>query len=150
MKLQTLSLQQGTFMHWVRLIQNDQTIIEIDPQEHLSLDERLELAFAYNQLPEILNLLGELLPELEDHKETTNIRKKLQFILDEINYDANIEQQEEKTLPITLGLIKATCGWGAYCDVTGGNHWALNEWSVDDTEIFNVKESHAKTLGIIK
>ncbi len=57
---------------------------------------------------------------------------------------------EEETIPVTLGLIKATCGWMRFCDVTGGNHYMLNEWSVEDSEIFKVKESHAKKLGFIK
>jgi hypothetical protein len=61
-----------------------------------------------------------------------------------------IEVEEEETIPITLGLIKNTCGWSEYCDVTGGNHYMLKEWNVEDTEIFHVKKSHAKQLGFIK
>lgn len=57
---------------------------------------------------------------------------------------------EEVTIPITYGLIKNTCGWGRYCDVTNGNHWAANEFSIDDNEIFHVKLSHAKELGFVK
>lgn len=57
---------------------------------------------------------------------------------------------DEKTLPITLGMIKATCGWSKFCDVTDSNHYMLNEFSVSDNEIFHVKYSHAKELGLIK
>lgn len=57
-----------------------------------------------------------------------------------------IEVEEEETIPITLN----TCGWSEYCDVTGGNHYMLKEWNVEDTEIFHVKKSHAKQLGFIK
>ena len=56
---------------------------------------------------------------------------------------------EEKEIPITLGHIKASCGWSRYCDITGKNHYMLNEWSVEDTEIFRTKESHAKELNLI-
>jgi len=54
---------------------------------------------------------------------------------------------EEKTVPITLGCIKITCGWEKFCDVTGGNHWMIAEWTVSDSEIFHVKISDAKKLG---
>jgi hypothetical protein len=66
--------------------------------------------------------------------------------------DPNYEEvkEEEKEIPITLGMIRASCGWSRYCDVTGGNHYMLKEWSVDDNEIFRTKESHARKLGFIK
>ena len=57
---------------------------------------------------------------------------------------------EEKTIPVTLGFIRATCGWSKYCDITEGNHYMLNEWSVEDTEVFHITRSQAQTLGIIK
>jgi hypothetical protein len=60
-----------------------------------------------------------------------------------------INDTEESTIPITLGHIKATCGWTDYCNVTGSNHYMLKEWDVEDREIFDVKESHAKELGLI-
>ena len=59
-------------------------------------------------------------------------------------------EEIQKTIPVTLATIKATCGWSEYCDVTGSNHYMLNEFSVDDTEIFYVKESHAKQLNLMK
>ena len=59
------------------------------------------------------------------------------------------DEPEEPTLPITLGLIKAKCGWSAFCDTTDRNPYTFNEWTVEDNEIFNVKESHAKKLGFI-
>ncbi len=149
MKLQELSLRQGLYSEWVRLVKNGHTIVDIDPDNHFELDERLELAFAYNQLPSIIELLGELLPIIEDHEESRVLREKLEVIVDEINYAPEIKNKEEKTIPITLWQIKATCGWSKYCDITGGNHYALKEWSVSDSEVYNVKESHAKQLGII-
>ncbi len=69
---------------------------------------------------------------------------------DEYIYSLSKVMEEEKTIPVTLGLIKATCGWMKFCDVTGSNHYMLNEWSVEDTEVFKIKESHAKELGFIK
>ncbi len=57
---------------------------------------------------------------------------------------------EEKTVPITLGMIKMTCGWSRYCDVVkGANPYMLKEWNVEDTEIFDVKISDAKELDLI-
>ena len=57
---------------------------------------------------------------------------------------------EEKTVPITLGMIKMTCGWSRYCDVvTSANPYMLNEWSVEDSEIFDVKITDAKELDLI-
>lgn len=34
----------------------------------------------------------------------------------------------EEKVPITYGTIKNTCGWSKWCDVTNGNHYAINEW----------------------
>lgn len=73
------------------------------------------------------------------------------FDLEEFIYkikNPNIEEEEE-TIPITLGQIKATCGWSRYSDITGANPYMLNEWDPNDREIFDVKISHAKKLNII-
>ena len=67
-----------------------------------------------------------------------------QFIQD--NFSA--KEIKEETIPVTLFTIKNGCGWSEYCDVTGGNHYMLKEHSVPDSEIFNVKLSHAKKLGL--
>lgn len=57
----------------------------------------------------------------------------------------------EDTIPISYALIKRTVGWSAFCDVTGSNHYAVNEWGdYPDNELFHIKESHAKELGFIK
>ena len=57
---------------------------------------------------------------------------------------------EEREFPVRFWMIQQNCGWGNYCDVTGANHYMLNEFSVDDDEIFMTKESHARQLGLIK
>jgi hypothetical protein len=60
------------------------------------------------------------------------------------------EKEEEKTIPITYGLIKATCGWSKWCDVTGGNHYTINEWGdYPLNEVFYITESEAKELNFI-
>lgn len=61
----------------------------------------------------------------------------------------NPKPVESETVPITLGQIKAYCGWSRFCDITGGNHYMLNEWTVSDREIFDVKKSHAEELRLI-
>jgi len=66
----------------------------------------------------------------------------------EIKFTIDVEEEKEETVPVTLSTIKRKCGWNRYCDVTGGNHYMLNEHSVEDTEIFQVKVSHANELGL--
>jgi hypothetical protein len=76
----------------------------------------------------------------------------MQGELDEDEYIDSIKPKMiiEKEIPITLGMIKATCGWYRYCEITGSNEWMLREWSVEDSEIFYTKKSHAVKLGLIK
>lgn len=76
-------------------------------------------------------------------------------IVDEISwlfdYPTTIDtEEEEETLPITYGLIKTKVGWSRFCDVTGKNHYAINEWGdYPMTEVFDIPLSQAKTLGFI-
>jgi len=59
-------------------------------------------------------------------------------------------QEKEETVPVTFYAIKTKCGWSEYCDVTGGNHYAINEgYNPNDRCIFDVKISHARELGLI-
>lgn len=37
----------------------------------------------------------------------------------------------------------------SYCDVTGSNHYMMNEWMVSERENFDIKISHAKKLVFI-
>lgn len=61
------------------------------------------------------------------------------------------EVEEEKDIPVTFFQIKNNIGWSEWCDVTGGNHYALNEgYSPSDSEIFYCTRSQAIKLGIIK
>ena len=71
--------------------------------------------------------------------------------LDEDEYIESLKPQPtEKTIPITYGLIKATCGWSKWCDVTDGNHYAINEWGeFEPGETFYITESQAKQLNFI-
>lgn len=60
------------------------------------------------------------------------------------------KKEKEKEIPITYGLIKATCGWSKFCDVTNGNHYAINECGdYKDREVFYITESQAKQLNFI-
>jgi hypothetical protein len=72
--------------------------------------------------------------------------------LDENEYIESLKEtvEEEKTIPITYGLIKATCGWCKWCDVTGGNHYAINEFGdYEDREVFYITKTQAKQLNFI-
>lgn len=76
----------------------------------------------------------------------------LQEAMNEDEYIESLKPQptEEKTIPITYGLIKATCGWSKWCDVTGGNHYAISGWGdFKDREVFYITESQAKQLNFI-
>lgn len=64
--------------------------------------------------------------------------------------DAETFEVEVETVPITYGQIKRTIGWSRFCDVTGGNHYSINEWGeYQDREIFDVEVEHAEILGFI-
>lgn len=99
-------------------------------------------------------------------KEYTKKHLKLQSIL--ANYDCEFgdcitdeicelfghkltpNYEEEENIPILFYTIKNKIGWGKWCDVTGGNHYALNEgYSPSDNEVFYCTESQAKKLDII-
>lgn len=80
---------------------------------------------------------------------STDDVKVLETELLEVVLDKS-EEREENEIPITYGLIKATCGWSKFCDVTGKNHYAINEWGhYPDNEIFRIPESQAKKLNFI-
>lgn len=69
---------------------------------------------------------------------------------DFINIFTKPVQEKEETVPVTFYAIKNKCGWSRYCDVTGGNHYAINEgYDPDDREIFDIEISHARELGLI-
>lgn len=73
--------------------------------------------------------------------------------LDEDEYieSLNPQAKEEKNIPVTFFQIKNNIGWSEWCDVTGGNHYALNEgYSPSDSEVFYCTKSQAIKLGIIK
>lgn len=56
----------------------------------------------------------------------------------------------EKTIPISYGVIKASFGWSRFCEVTGGNPYAINEgYDPDDRELFDVTLKQARLLGIV-
>lgn len=63
---------------------------------------------------------------------------------------ADIEIEEEKEIPITYGLIKASCGWSKFAETTDRNVYAINEFGdYEVNEIFYITESQAKQLKFI-
>lgn len=59
-------------------------------------------------------------------------------------------EEEEKTIPITYGLIKATCGWSKFAETCNKNVWAINEWGdFESNEVFYITETQAKQLKFI-
>ena len=61
-----------------------------------------------------------------------------------------IAEAQEKEIPITYGLIKATCGWSKFAEVCDRNVWAIKEFGdFEDREVFYITESQAKQLNFI-
>ncbi len=69
-------------------------------------------------------------------------------ILNTFGFD-KAEPIKEDTIPVTYGMIKNSCGWSEFCDVTGNNHYAVKEFGMSDREIFEVKMTDAKKLKLI-
>ena len=60
------------------------------------------------------------------------------------------EKEEEKEIPITYGLIKATCGWSEFAEKTDRNVYVINEFGdYEANEVFYITESQAKQLKFI-
>lgn len=59
------------------------------------------------------------------------------------------EKEEEKTIPLSYGVIKVTCGWSKFCDVTGNNHYAINEFGdFEEKHNFYVSKTQLSQLGL--
>ena len=71
--------------------------------------------------------------------------------LDEDEYIKSLteEPQTEEKVTITYSLIKATVGWSRFCDITGFNHYAINEFGEPSPrETFDiVKAEYDKLWG---
>lgn len=88
--------------------------------------------------------LDEVLSCLDDDMLWKNLSDENKKMIDKM-------MDDDKTVPITYYQIREQVGWSQYCDVTGGNHYALNEgYSPADHEVFHVKKKHARELGLIK
>ena len=59
------------------------------------------------------------------------------------------DEVEEVKLSFPLWLIREKCGWSKWCDVTGNNHYMLNEYSVHNDTTFYCTRSQAEKLGLI-
>jgi hypothetical protein len=58
---------------------------------------------------------------------------------------------EEKEIPITYGLIKATCGWSEFAKITNRNVYPIKEFGdYEAKEVFYITENEAKKLLIMK
>ena len=76
-------------------------------------------------------------------------------IVDEISFlfgyptTNDISEEEEKDVPVLFYTIKNIIGWGKWCDVTGGNHYALHEgFSPKNADVFYCTKSQAEKLKI--
>ncbi|MGL5713273.1 MAG: hypothetical protein ACRCX2_09660 [Paraclostridium sp.] len=67
--------------------------------------------------------------------------------IDEFIESFNSQSKEEKEIPITYGLIKATCGWSKFAEETNRNVYVIKEFGeYEDREVFYITESQAKKL----
>lgn len=65
-----------------------------------------------------------------------------------INSDSKPEEQ--RNIPVLFFTIKNDIGWSKWCDITGGNHYALNEgYCPNLNEVFYCTKSQAEQLGVI-
>lgn len=65
------------------------------------------------------------------------------------NYLESLKEtpKEVETIPVTYGMIKQTVGWSRFCDVVGGNHYAINEWGhPDDSTIYRITKDQFDKL----
>lgn len=70
---------------------------------------------------------------------------KLVNKLQDFKFDEKIEE-----IPITYGLIKATCGWSKFAEVCDKNVYVVKEFGdYEDREVFYITESQAKQLKFI-
>ena len=57
-------------------------------------------------------------------------------------------EEKEKEIPITYGLIKATCGWSEFAEVTNRNVYTVKAFGdYEANEVFYITESQAKQLN---
>ncbi len=100
-----------------------------------------------NYTEEDLRKLAELIDDAYRPYTTNNV--EAHFIIDNFIQNGFEKPEEEKDVPVLFYTIKNKIGWSKWCDVTGGNHYALNEgYSPSDNEVFYCTESQAKELGI--
>lgn len=73
--------------------------------------------------------------------------------LDEDEYIESLnapKEEEKEEIPITYGLIKATCGWYEFAEVTNRNVYTVKEFGdFKANEVFYITESQAKQLKFI-
>ena len=99
----------------------------------------------YEKVMYYANLLEDKLSydETQEGKRWGKLVDKLQ----DFNFDKEVE---EKEIQITYGLIKATCGWSEFAEVTDRNVYAINEFGdYEANEVFYITESQAKQLKFI-
>lgn len=72
--------------------------------------------------------------------------------LDEDEYVETIFPKSKgvELIPITYGIIKNTVGWSRFCDVTGNNAYAINEFGDFEYDtIFKITKEEASKLGFV-
>lgn len=66
-----------------------------------------------------------------------------------VNLFEKTEEEEKRDIPVTYSYIKRNIGWSEFCDIAGGNYYAIREFGdYEDSAIFYITESQANKLKI--
>lgn len=103
-----------------------------------------------NKMYEELMVLAHNIEDKLSYDETEE-GKKWGLIVNKLQeFDFHLKIEEEKEIPITYGLIKATCGWYEFAEVTNRNIYTVKEFGdFKANEVFYITESQAKQLKFI-
>jgi hypothetical protein len=65
--------------------------------------------------------------------------------------DYNLPSEESaQQLSFPWWLVKKTCNWSGWCDVTGGNHYAMQEFGeLEKDHLLYCTKKEAEELGLI-
>jgi len=101
-----------------------------------------------NYTEEDLRKLAELIDDAYRPYTTNNV--EAHFIIDNFIQNGFEKPEEEKTIPITYGLLNRKIDWEDLHTLIGVGYYALNEgFEIKDTEVFDIKVSDAEKYGLI-
>lgn len=77
----------------------------------------------------------------------SEMKKLYKFLQENQELLVKPEAEEETIIPVTYASIKNTVGWARFCEVTGGNRFAINQYGdFDMSHIFYITKTQFKQL----